>query len=490
MKFLFLNKKNSTKVLLISSFSFALIFCQISCKKLVENDPPPNAIVSATVYTTDATAAAVLTGVYTKMANNGFAFATGLNSISVLAGLYSDELTLFGGTSNGNSTLVRYYTNNLSSSADVNPWQGTYQCLIAVNTAIENLSNSTPLTPSVKQQLIGEAKFIRAFCYFYLVNFYDDVPLALTSDYRTNSNLRRTEKSDVYQQIITDLKDAQNLLNDTYLDATLKASSSERVRPTKWAATALLSRVYLYTGDWVNAEAQASVIISNNSFFTLSTLNNAFLKASAGNQEAIWQLQPVNSGWNTEDARVFVLNTTPSGSKPVYLDTLLVKSFETGDLRRTVWVKDTIYSGKPYSYPTKYKIAKSGSPVTEYLMVLRLAEQYLIRAEARAQQNKLPEAIADLDKIRQRAGLSLIALTNPGISKPSLLTAILHERQVELFTEWGHRWLDLKRTNNVDAVMSIVTPLKGGTWRPYKALYPIPSYDLMLDRNLVQNSGY
>ena len=78
-------------------------------------------------------------------------------------------------------------------------------------------------------------------------------------------------------------------------------------------------------------------------------------------------------------------------------------------------------------------------------MVMRLAEQFLIRAEARAMQGDLEGAIADLDMIRGRAGLPLIADINAGISKEELLTSILEQRKKELFTEWGHRWLDIKR---------------------------------------------
>lgn len=467
---------------------FILIVFSIGCKKLVEVEPPINRVTSENVYSTDPTAIAVLTGIYAKMSNNSFAFVTGTNSISVLSGLSSDELTLAGGTANSNATLVRFYANSLTFNENV-PWQGIYNCLYTVNTALERLDGSNDLTPAIKDQLIGEAKFIRAFCYFYLTNLYGNIPLTLTSDYRINANLSRVNKSEVYQQIIFDLKDAKNLLSSTYLDATLLNSTQDRVRPSKWAATALLARVYLYTGDWVNAESEATTLI-NNSLFGLSTLPNAFLKSSLNNKEAIWQLQPVNSNWNTEDARAFVLNGVPGNNFPVYLDTLLIKSFEVGDGRRTNWTKDTVFSSKKYSFAYKYKIAKSNSPVNEHLMVLRLAEQYLIRAEARAQQSKLAGAIDDLDKIRLRASVPLVSITNPGITKDDLINAILHERQLELFTEWGHRWLDLKRTNNVDAVMSIITPLKGGVWSSNWTLYPIPYRDLQYNLNIDQNSGY
>jgi hypothetical protein len=487
MRIKFQKSKKKISLIFKTIFLMCLLIQQTGCKKLVDINNPPNALTSDNVYTTDATAAAVLTGIYTNMSSNSYRFVTGTNSLSILNGLSSDELTL----AYSNALLVRFYTNKLLSGVDKDYWVGLYNCLINTNTALERLESSNSLTTSVKQQLIGEAKFIRGFCHFYLVNLFGDVPLALTSDYRTNSILSRTPKADVYQQIIKDLKDAKERLSETYLDGSLKNSSVERVRPTKWAAAALLARVYLYIGDWASAETEAANVISNSTLFSLNTLDKAFLRAGLNNKEAIWQLQPVNSSWNTEDAKVLVLNFAPGFTRPFYLDTLLVKSFEVGDGRRSSWTKDTVYGGKKYSYAFKYKVFNSGAPVSEYLMVLRLAEQFLIRAEARAQLNKLSEAITDLDKIRQRAGLTLISVTNPGISKAALIDTIMHERQVELFTEWGHRWFDLKRTSKLDAVMNIVSPLKGGgAWNSNWALFPIPSWDILYNSNMTQNPGY
>jgi hypothetical protein len=162
-----------------------------------------------------------------------------------------------------------------------------------------------------------------------------------------------------------------------------------------------------------------------------------------------------------------------------------LQAFEPGDLRRSEWVDSIIVGSNTYYYPFKYKI-KSGSTLTEYSMVLRLGEQWLIRAEARAQQGDSAGARSDLDMIRSRAGLAPTTAT----TRSDLLTAILHERQVELFTEWGHRWFDLKRTGNVDAVMQVVTQLKGGNWDTNSQLFPIPRSEITVNQNLTQNPSY
>jgi hypothetical protein len=119
-------------------------------------------------------------------------------------------------------------------------------------------------------------------------------------------------------------------------------------------------------------------------------------------------------------------------------------------------------------------------------MVLRLAEQYLIRSEARALLGNINGSQADLNVIRKRAGLA----NTTAADKNALVAAILHERQVEFFSDWGTRWLDLKRTNNADALMSIITLKKGGTWQATDKLYPLPFIELQRGPSLLQNLGY
>jgi starch-binding outer membrane protein, SusD/RagB family len=495
--------KNKSSVLrieynLITYSLVTLITVFGSCKKFVEVEAPFTSTNALNVYSTDATAIAVLTGIYGNISRSspGGNFATGGNSISVLSGLSADELTLWSG--NSNTTLISYYKNALvaegSSVAGSEYWAPFYNYIFASNSAIEGLENSSDLTSSIRSQLLGEAKFMRAFFYFYLVNLFGDVPLVTTTDPYANATLSRTNSNEVYQNIIRDLKDAESLLSEQYLNSNLDKyiGSPERIRPTKWAAKALLARVYLFLGDYANAEVYSSSIINSSSLFKLTALKNAFLKNST---EAIWQLQPVNAGWNTDDARLFVIpNSGPNGNNPVYLSTTLLSSFELNDMRKSSgnWVGSITVGSSTYFYPYKYKINTQNSAVTsstnmdEYLMILRLSEQYLIRAEARAQLNNVTDAQSDLNEIRKRAGLQNITSS----SKTSLLTSIMHERQVELFAEWGHRWLDLKRTNTVDAVMDSITPKKGGSWNSYQQRYPLPLSDILKNPNLIQNSEY
>jgi starch-binding outer membrane protein, SusD/RagB family len=463
---------------LLIAFAFA------GCKKFLEVKPPSTSINEQNVYKSDATAIAVLTGIYARY---------GMDGISVLSGLSADELTLASVVSD--QRLIAYYHNQLRTSVNVNSnygvdfWSTPLNRIFICNAAIDGLNNTSSLTEAVKNQLLGEAKFMRAFYYFYLVNYYGDVPLVLTTNPNVTRVLARSPKQQVYDQIIMDLKDAQSLLSSVFLDATLLRSSSERVRPTKWAATALLARTYLYLSQYADAEGEASTIIANTTDFSLPAINSVFSKNS---DEAIWQLQPVEANRNTEDAMIFKLPSTGPNADPnnVYLSPQILNAFEAGDARRMPggWVDSVIAGGITYYFPAKYRATITNGAATEYLMIFRLAEQYLIRAEARAKQNNLQSAMDDINVIRTRAAL-------PGITasdQASLLMAVLKERQIELFTEWGHRWLDLKRTGKVDEVMSIVTPLKsnGGNWQSYQQLYPILFPDIQKNANLTQNPGY
>ncbi|MBS1781012.1 MAG: RagB/SusD family nutrient uptake outer membrane protein [Bacteroidetes bacterium] len=449
-----------------------LILCipfTFSCKKFVEVDPPATQLESSTVFTDDKTAIASITGIYSSMMQSASGFASGgQQSVTVLASLSADDLVSY----NFSTDIQQFYENsvNSSNSAILAIWGELYSYIYRANAIIEGLSKSNSVTASLREQLTEEAKFIRAFSFFYLVNLFGDVPLITSTDYHINQVASRNSVNEVYEQIISDLKETQSLLPDNYSFA-----GNERVRPTKWAAMALLARVYLYKGDWANAESLSSSVINNTTLFSLKELDNVFL---ANSTEAIWQLQPVSPGYNTYEGNLFILNDIPQF---VSLSPALINVFEEGDLRKAHWVDSISAPDNTYYYADKYKI-KINDIVTEYSMVLRLAEQYLLRAEARAQQDNISGAQEDLNIIRNRAGLGNTTAND----QSSLIAAIIHERRVELFTEWGHRWLDLKRDGLADNVLSGIKP----NWKATDTLYPLPQSEILSDTHLNQNEGY
>ena len=476
---------------LVIAWTFVpLAYCLSSCRKFLDIPPPVTQLVTASVFNDGPTATAAQLTIYTQMWGNAESF-----NMAVDLGLYSDELQNYSATPNN----LALYTNSLLAvnNSTWNTYVGGnnyYLYIYEANAIISGLQSTSGVSAVVKQQLIGEAYFIRAFWHFYLTEIYGDVPLALTTDYTVTSTLPRTPRLQVLQQVVNDLKVADSLLNAGYIDASDTTITTERTRPNKAAAMALLARAYLYIGDYskdasyfVNAATAASSVIVNPQY-SLTNLNNVFL---ANSSEAIWQLQtpqpPPNA--DTYDGEYFILLGAPQNrgsNNSTTISDQLLSTFETGDLRKINWIDSITEGPSAYYFPYKYKNYLYIG--TEYNTVLRLSEQYLIRAEAEANVGDSTDAISDLNVIRARAGLSSYADTTQG----SLLSAILHERQVELFTEWGHRWFDLCRSGNAISVMSTVCPQKGGTWNPngYQVLFPIPKTELINDVNLTQNPGY
>jgi len=160
----------------------------------------------------------------------------------------------------------------------------------------------------------------------------------------------------------------------------------------------------------------------------------------------------------------------------------LISSFENGDNRMNQWTVSYALNGTNYSVAYKYKNLSSTASPTEDYMVIRLAELYLIRAEALAHTGNFTGAMADVNLIRQRAGL----LPAAAISQTDVLVAIMKERRIELFCEWGNRWFDLNRTGTINTVLSAE---KTG-WKPTSSLFPIPITELQSNPFLTQNPGY
>lgn len=434
---------------------------------MIEVDAPKNQLVTTTVFRDSADATAAVVGMYTSIMQ----FSTTINfasgAITIYSGLASDELQ----TTSTNTAILNFYTNTISPENSLNNelWRYAYEIIYQANACVEGLSASENLKSSVKKQLLGEAKFIRAFFFFNLVNLYGDIPLTTTIDYKINAMMPRSNLNEVYQQIINDLKDAEANLSAGYVTA-------GKNRPNKFTANALLARVYLYRKQWSEAETEATKIINAGSYALETDLNNVFVKSS---RESIWQMPPLQAPLGLAECRQFI----PLGSAtPVYpITESLWNAFANNDLRKQQWLSLRVVNGINYHVPFKYKLRTSAT-ADEHYVIFRLAEQYLIRAEAKAQQNDLTAALNDLNAVKARSGLTNAST----ISKDALLALIASERQLELFCEWGHRWYDLKRTGAVSSVLSVVKP----SWQDSDALFPVPFNETQLNPFLTQNPGY
>jgi hypothetical protein len=442
-----------------------------SCKKFVAINPPDTQVQAVAIFENDQAAISAIAGLYSQLISTNLTILNG--GITLHTGLTSDEIL----HTAANTDLDGYRFNAISTTGNGTTrfWSPAYKYLYQTNAVLEGVAASKKLSDSIRTLLRGEALFVRAFVYFYLVNLFGDVPLVTTTDYRVNAIMARTPVSEIYLQIKNDLVEAKSLLKLTY-------PSPGRGRPNKYVVAALLARVYLYLDDWQNAEIESGFAISNTiySLVPTATLGQAF---RASTTEAIWQLIPGSTTINTAEGNVFV----PSSATtiPGYIfTTYQLNAFEPGDKRKPAWIGSSSI-GSPatiYYYPFKYQ-TRTTPLLTESYVVLRLAEQYLIRAEARAHLNNISGGQSDLNMIRNRAGL--IATT--ASTQTALLDAIAHERQTELFCEWGHRWFDLKRTNKANQLLGAE---KAPNWQPEDALFPVPQLELDRNPHLVQNPGY
>jgi tetratricopeptide (TPR) repeat protein len=447
-----------------------LLFVVNSCDSFVDVDLPKSQLTNITVFEDYSTANAALTNIYSKIRDKGI--LTGINSgLSNQLGNYTDEITPYGTPSNPS---FNFYNNTvLSSTPDIAEyWNATYNQIYAANSVIEGVQASTSLSIEHKKQLQGEALFIRALLHFYLVNLFGDIPYITQTDYKKNSIVGRMPSQIVYENIISDLKNSITLLPNNY-------SSIERVRPNQYAAKALLARTYLYIGSYAESANEASAVLNQMDLFVLEeNTDQVFLINS---KETIWQLQAPTDGQNTLEAQIFIFQSGPPTL--VALNNDLVNSFSPDDLRKSNWIKSVTDGISTWYHAYKYKEQNFTSLSKEYSIVFRLAEQYLIRAEARAQQGDLIGAKEDLNKIRNRAGLN----DTTASTQQEILEAILQERRWEFFTEHGHRFFDLKRFNQLDNVLAVIKP----GWNTTDSLLPIPQSELSTNPNLrPQNPGY
>ncbi|QJB39161.1 RagB/SusD family nutrient uptake outer membrane protein [Chitinophaga oryzae] len=501
-----LTHTRSTVTILFS----VLLLAASGCKKLIEIDPPIDSVNTGVVFNDPDKITAALSGIYfTLMTNTGTpAFSNG--HMTVYGGLMADELSPYAGASN--VADYQFFTNRLMLSNElVQPlfWNCAYRAVYLSNSILEGLQATTSpaITDSVRRQAEGECRFARAFCYLYLTINFGDVPMPLSTKVMEEAAQKRQPVGKVQEQITADLVAASQLLPDNFA-----ITKGEKLRPNRYAAMALLARHYLYMEKWAEAAAQADAVI-NSGLFSLPGLEKTFSPSGA---EAIWQLKHSTEGTVSpvmEEPRLLMPQASLSLLDPATQEMMLepamfeeysyvfiasfsmtdrlIQAFEPGDKRLDKWTDSLTvplaapWNGKKYRFAAKYqRLAATGEAPPPYYTVLRLAEQYLVRAEARAHTGNLAGAVADLNVIRSRAGLPAINATG----MTAVLDAVMQERRIELFAEWGHRWFDLKRTGKAAQVLGRIPEKQ--PWSDTRLLMFIPPAEIQNAPGLSQNPGY
>lgn len=438
---------------------FVPVIISSGCKKIIETHTPSDQLTNDKIFNSDDNVVAALLNVYGSLS------ALDANTIAIL-GLYTDELSY----NNSNASIVQFSNGKiLPGNPNVgNIWKYTYSIIYKCNLLIEGLADQkNTISPGVRSQVSGEAKFLRAWSYFLLVNIYGDVPLTTTPEAAFNAVGPRAPAIRIYDQVKADLIDAKSTLTPAY-------PSPGKARVNRWAVVAFLARVYLYLQDWTGAAAEASSLLQSGTY-QLASLNDV---SATGNPGAIWQL------WTRDGFSNLGTSFIPSSGIPVYnISPDFLSGQEPNDQRILAWLKQTTVNGMVYTYPYKYKNRSMNMAHPESTIYLRLAEQLLIRAEANAQAGQIPTALTDINLIRDRSGLSPIFMP---VTKDSCLMMIEKQRRVELFTEGCHRFFDLKRTGRLDAVEAALKP----AWKPDAKLFPLPASEIQFNPALLQNPGY
>jgi hypothetical protein len=330
-------------------------------------------------------------------------------------------------------------------------------------------------TSKERNQIIGEAYFLRALSYFDLARFFGGVQIVTEPSERidTHKAVKRSTLQETYAQVLADLNQAEQLITDV----------ADRSRANIYAVYALKARFYLYTEQWALAEEYATKNIAATSVFELVKPYSTFYTGRL-TKESILEIT-----YTTEDLTTYWrswLSTKDDGGSQTYtpspniLSSLLNPA--QGGTRKVLVKAATSPVG---FYAVQLYGKKDG---TSSLFLLRIAEQYLIRAEARANKASpdLTGAASDLKAVQSRADVVPLFDFKSSTTVEEVKLAIENERRLELAFE-GHRFSDIVRTKRAAEVFGSVNPkLK----ESYQWVFPIPQGSIDKDKDLVQNPLY
>lgn len=435
----------------------AISLSTVSCSDFLDQKPD-NYISDAAVIQTLSSAKAALNGAYHDLASSSYYggqyFDAGVN-------LAADNVTWTGSLNYYYDFDTHQYSaeNQLLSYA----WYAIYATVNQTNQVIDKVTVLNDGSESERRRIIAEATVIRSLAFFDLARTWSNIPVVkqATSSPTQFDGVKQTKAKDVYQLVVDDVLAIYNDLSE----------SSDRVHVTRSAADAFLARVYLYLEQWDKAEQYASKVIDNGNY-ALGTIQD--LIDNKETAESIWELAYSSSFTNQQST---YWRSPDQGGRHEWgpskeLVQLLADPTVGGD--RKAFYQDFSSAQVPdYFVGTLYH----SSTLDDDVIIFRLAEQYLIRAEARANQQNVSGALSDLNIIRRRANISEIVDV---ASTQELLNLIADERRVELALE-PHRWFDLIRTGKAESVLGIKT---------YQTIFPIPYNDIQADKDLVQNDNY
>ncbi len=442
------------------TYGILLFSLLLSCKPVLE--PKPIDILSDDIALNDAedvpTAEIGLYGAFRGMA-----------APTVIAG----DLTADMAVNNGTFTqYIELGTKQIrASNANVESlWGNVYNTVYSSNIILERLPAISGVPARQKTRTLAVARFLRGYAYFIAAHTFGDVPFVTSTNLAANRNIAKSAKATVLDSVLADYQSALINIVDSSVDGYANKS----------VVRAAMARFHLYQKNWAQAEQFATQVIDSKKYRLESQFRGVVEKDFS--DESIFEMgysisdDPGTSSTSLNNIFVGRREAIPSNQ---LLAQLL--STEAGERRATL----TFNSAQQQGDDNGLSVAKYGTADADNnnITLFRLAEMYLIRAEARVQQAKLTDAAEDINVLRRRAKAPTVNATN----QADMLLVIERERLYELAFE-GHRWYDLVRTGRAKAVMSAFSP----NWKDAYERWPVPQTEIQRNPALAgaQNPGY
>lgn len=392
----------------------------------------------------------------------------------VISGDFTADMLVHNGTFSQYRELGTKQISSANASAAA-LWGSIYNTIYIANFILERLPDVSGVPSAQRNQVMGTAHFLRGYSYFIALYTYGGVPEVLTTDIEENRNIPRATEETILALIQDDFTQAL---------AELPEQPSNAGFACEFAVRSALAKLNLYLGNWDEAEEYATDVIESDYYLIepeFSTLVNEDFT-----EEAIFEVGYTIADDPGTNANIG-LNNLFVGRREIIPSNELVLSLasdEAGDRFSSISFNSNNLKGADNGW----SVAKYGTADEDNnnVVVFRLGEMYLIRAEARAHLGAVSgvnSAQEDLNVLRARAGATLIG----SLSQSQMLLAVENERKLELAFE-GHRWYDLVRTNRA----SVVMPVFNSNWKDAYERWPVPQREIQNNPALVgkQNPGY
>jgi len=509
--------------------STMLAMVAVSCKKSFIELAPPDSLSVSTFYKTEAQLRQAVIAAYVPLrdlVNNDY-FLCEMRSDNTHYQTYASNR----GTAYVQRENISDWVDDPTNSYTNGEYFNCYTGISRINIVIQSIPDVT-LTTAAKNDIDGQAKFLRAFYYFKLVRLYGAVPLFLKEVVKAeDAFLPRTTVDSVYAQIVSDAKDAVSELS-------APAKFPQSGQATKGAATMLLADIYMTQKKYPEAEALLTTLPAMG-YALNANYADAFLTTNKNSKESLFEVQYLEGTAAGTQPSNFIYQFLPRTGNTALVTLVtgtavntaaiggwntptqdLISSYEAGDKRldASIGVAEGAYNtsdlltisanksivgytpaagkvGVPYAKKYLHTPHVVVNNTNDNWPIYRYSDALLLLAEAQNEQAKSGPALTNLNLVRARAGLAASAVTD----QTNLRTIIAHERRVELAFE-NHRWHDLVRTGTAITVMTTygikakatysLLPSNAFTITNDRLLFPIPQSERETNPALTQNTGY